>query len=1007
MPNTTISLTKANSDALALANSVEELLAGVCSQFRPCLRRVLTELRDYGQKASHAQEALRSFHAHQAAGTFPPALNSLHPPLLQCSKEFTASSNGRSAFSEVKTLTEAARASILAQFINAKEKEIAFFTEEYISKDKAKAAVLGALQAAGNAITSTFGSEADIPDVIGLEYDALKKLAVYYGARAVALGFAHHHVSLERKMKKLAVKESTDLDMTDHISTATIEKVVEGALKRHSQSLTRKRKNTGEFPLNPSITQATPESARAWKKARYETTEVQHPGSKSPSQDPAQTPEEKRGESRRERAKREEEREVQEMMDSRPFGFSVRNGASYPDSFISASPSSRVSFVALNSSLAFLSSVRTADPGVFKGVDVFIPPKIEYFLSLNLKHNFTRRLDLSLPVAAFTQLERSVRIKYFFRGQQDDNFIPLFHMRSNWEPPEASPSIEIGLLAGKAELLNQIEAMSPNHLTSENSTDMTIRARECREFLRVNQLLVLNSDKNLGCTVVTKSWYINAVNNHISNGPYSLRNIEDPTASILAAVNELPLHIFGERIRKFVLHPGHKYSLPRFHGIPKIHKEPWTIRPISPAHSWATTPLAKVVNHFLSPILAHFPTVCTSTISFVRSLRQVVIPKLSSGQRVVLCKGDVKAMYTNIPLDELLLVVEAAMEKFMPMYSSELTSLIIESIKLINTNSFFIFQDSIYHQENGLAMGSPIAPTLATLYMAWNEYNINRQMPNTVGTYMPFYRRYIDDIYAICIAEEDEPPHFVHEFMADCKGLEVIWEYSDKSSQFLDVRIWLEPGNPPSLHTCLWEKKLSHYQYIPWSTAHPRTVLKGFIKAELLRILVVCSEQESFCRFRQQFFYNLHRRGYPIAVLKKWFEPVKWSQRNLQLDCGKTKISETMLMLPSHYNPIWDYILVRKVEEVMRRSWSNCGIDDNYWLHKSKIITSFSRVRNLFDYTRSWNQATMESEPLVSSLESPEENISSTADMMDGVEIASELGDDADFDYSFADLLFG
>ena len=57
----------------------------------------------------------------------------------------------------------------------------------------------------------------------------------------------------------------------------------------------------------------------------------------------------------------------------------------------------------------------------------------------------------------------------------------------------------------------------------------------------------------------------------------------------------------------------------------------------------------------------------------------------------------------------------------------------------------FIFNSKFYNQIDGVAMGSPLAPVLANLFMGFyksmwlNEHNLNK--PN-------FYLRYVDDIHS-------------------------------------------------------------------------------------------------------------------------------------------------------------------------------------------------------------------------------------------------------------------
>ena len=64
----------------------------------------------------------------------------------------------------------------------------------------------------------------------------------------------------------------------------------------------------------------------------------------------------------------------------------------------------------------------------------------------------------------------------------------------------------------------------------------------------------------------------------------------------------------------------------------------------------------------------------------------------------------------------------------------------------------FIFNSKFYDQIDGVAMGSPLAPHLANIFMGFyeskwlNEYNLNK--PN-------FYFRYVDDILAAFDNEQD------------------------------------------------------------------------------------------------------------------------------------------------------------------------------------------------------------------------------------------------------------
>ena len=68
------------------------------------------------------------------------------------------------------------------------------------------------------------------------------------------------------------------------------------------------------------------------------------------------------------------------------------------------------------------------------------------------------------------------------------------------------------------------------------------------------------------------------------------------------------------------------------------------------------------------------------------------------------------------------------------------------------SQTHFIFNSKFYNQIDGVAMGSPLAPVLANIFMGFheskwlNEYNLNK---------LKFYLRYVDDILAAFDNEQD------------------------------------------------------------------------------------------------------------------------------------------------------------------------------------------------------------------------------------------------------------
>ena len=62
-------------------------------------------------------------------------------------------------------------------------------------------------------------------------------------------------------------------------------------------------------------------------------------------------------------------------------------------------------------------------------------------------------------------------------------------------------------------------------------------------------------------------------------------------------------------------------------------------------------------------------------------------------------------------------------------------------------SSTFMFNDVYYKQVDGVAMGSPLGPTLANLFLVYYE---SKWLENCPQQFKPqFYRRYVEDIFVM------------------------------------------------------------------------------------------------------------------------------------------------------------------------------------------------------------------------------------------------------------------
>ena len=116
------------------------------------------------------------------------------------------------------------------------------------------------------------------------------------------------------------------------------------------------------------------------------------------------------------------------------------------------------------------------------------------------------------------------------------------------------------------------------------------------------------------------------------------------------------------------------------------------------------------------------------------------------------------SLFTNIPLHETIdIAVNLLLEKSpnLKIKASDLKRLFIFATAETN----FLFDGKIYDQIDGVAMGSPLGPVLANLFMGHHEKNwINEYGANKIT----YYRRYVDDIFAVFDSDEEANNFFTY-----------------------------------------------------------------------------------------------------------------------------------------------------------------------------------------------------------------------------------------------------
>ena len=100
----------------------------------------------------------------------------------------------------------------------------------------------------------------------------------------------------------------------------------------------------------------------------------------------------------------------------------------------------------------------------------------------------------------------------------------------------------------------------------------------------------------------------------------------------------------------------------------------------------------------------------------------------------------------NVPLEETTqIIANYLFDKDNPNTPPMEKHAFIKLMKLA-TQGMFLYHGELFKQIDGVAMGSPLGPTLANFFLANLE---NKLLNETNGFYPRLYLRYVDDVFAI------------------------------------------------------------------------------------------------------------------------------------------------------------------------------------------------------------------------------------------------------------------
>jgi hypothetical protein len=499
--------------------------------------------------------------------------------------------------------------------------------------------------------------------------------------------------------------------------------------------------------------------------------------------------------------------------------------------------------------------------------------------SLALGHKFipTAKHEPQNLKTAHQEFVKTVRWKWIFKDEE--SIVPLYWIPSSKYPPFLNQKDIIEKLL--MNLKNDINITIPTKEKSSSTQTKTLK-----NLLSKPDILVITADKNLGYTIVTTEWYRQHCKNHLYSPDY--KNVTESfnssdngitvTSKIYDSLKELIHkydHILEPEEIKWITQT-HDWKPMKFYMLAKVHKQPVKGRPIVPSMTWITHHLSQWLANQLNPLMPELNWVLKDSNELLRTIHELneskSLQKLNS--TVQIYSADVEALYPNIDINLGISLIEQFLTEINWETSSK-RDFLIASMHFVLTQGYIEFEKEIFQQENGAAMGSPMIPPYANIFM----FMLERE---TVTKYIKsgillLYKRFIDDILVFIKNDNATLESLKSDLNNINPKISLTWTAKSTNCNFLDINLFCSEDN--YIHTNVYQKPLNMYAYLPFHSYHTPGQKKGFIKAEALRYSRICSRKSDFLKMISLLTIRLQRRGYPLKFINNSINNVKWENR--------------------------------------------------------------------------------------------------------------------------------
>ncbi|TWW62451.1 LIM zinc-binding domain-containing [Takifugu flavidus] len=276
--------------------------------------------------------------------------------------------------------------------------------------------------------------------------------------------------------------------------------------------------------------------------------------------------------------------------------------------------------------------------------------------------------------------------------------------------------------------------------------------RAIASLAKDKNITILPADKGRCTVVLNTTDYDTKILSLLTDTATYEKLKRDPTSSykkkVVDLLQKLEKDKAIDRPQYYRLYPGE--TIPCIYGLPKIHKPGTPLRPIVSSINSVTYNISKYLASILSPMVGNTPHHIKNSQDFAQK-----VSGLTLLPEETMVSYDVTSLFTCIPTASAIDTIHKhlLLDKNLTERTTLTPAQICTMLDLCLNTTYFQYREGFYRQKHGCAMGSPVSPIVANLYMEKVE---SQALTSFTGTAPSHWFRYVDDTWVKIQTQELE-----------------------------------------------------------------------------------------------------------------------------------------------------------------------------------------------------------------------------------------------------------